>query len=99
MTNVRAIDHSPEKANVWVDELTHELGTDDRNPSRTPATYHSAKEFLDRVAAAGAMHGDTEASMATAAASRVLREHVSAGEIEDVLAVLPAEIRALLEEA
>ena len=67
------------------------------NPSHTPATYHHAKEFLDRVAAEAAMHGDTEASLATAAASRVLRAHVSEGEIEDVLAVLPPEVRALIE--
>ena len=68
------------------------------NPSHTPATYHDAKTFLDRVASQARMHGDTEASFATAAASRVLRAHVSPGEIEDVLAVLPAEIRSLLTD-
>ena len=34
-----------------------------------------------------------------AAASAVLRSHVSEGEIDDVLAILPHEIRVLLEEA
>jgi uncharacterized protein (DUF2267 family) len=140
MSDVSAIDRSTEKANVWVDELADELGTDDRqyayrilraflhtlrdrltlqetaqlaaqlpelirgiyyegwNPSHTPAPYHDAKSFLDRIAAEAAMHGDTEASVATAAASRVLRAHVSPGEIEDVLVVLPAEIRTLLTD-
>ena len=66
------------------------------NPSHTPATYHDPKDFFDRVAAEAAMHGDTEASLASTAAMRVLRRHVSAGEIDDVLAVLPHEIRAAL---
>jgi len=138
MSDLSAIDRSTEKANIWVDELADELGTEDRqyayrilraflhtlrdrltlqetaqlaaqlpqlirgiyyegwNPSHTPAQYHDVKSFLDHVAAEAAMHGDTEASVATAAASRVLRTHVSSGEIDDVLAVLPAEIRALL---
>jgi uncharacterized protein (DUF2267 family) len=30
MSDVSAIDRSTEKANVWVDELADELGTDDR---------------------------------------------------------------------
>lgn len=140
MSDVKAIDRSTEKANVWIDQVARELGTDDRqyayrvlraflhtlrdrltlvetaqlaaqfpdlirgiyyeawNPSHIPATYHRAREFLDRVAAEAVMHGDTEASMATAAAARVLRAHVSVGEIEDVLAVLPEEIRALIWE-
>ena len=68
------------------------------NPSHTPAVYHDAKTFFDRVSAEAVMHGDTEASFATMAAARVLRRHVSAGEIEDVLAVLPREIRAALTD-
>jgi uncharacterized protein (DUF2267 family) len=140
MGDVSAIDRSTEKANIWVDELADELGTEDRqyayrilraflhtlrdrltlqetaqlaaqlpelirgvyyegwNPSHTPAKYHDTKTFLDRISAEAVMHGDTEASFATAAAARVLRGHVSPGEIEDVLAVLPAEIRTLLTD-
>lgn len=79
-------------------ELIRGLYYENWNPSHTPASYHDAKEFLDRLAAAAAMHGDTEASFATAAAAHVLREHVTPGEIEDVLAVLPTEIRSLLSD-
>ena len=42
--------------------------------------------------------GTTEASFAVSAAMTVLRRHVSGGEIADVLAILPADIRLLLSE-
>lgn len=67
------------------------------DPSSTPAPYHDVAEFLRRVEAEAGGVGDTEASFAVTAAARVLRRHVSAGEIEDVLAVLPAELRGLLD--
>jgi uncharacterized protein (DUF2267 family) len=54
------------------------------------------EEFLDAVAGAAQLHGATEASFAVSATMRVLRRHVSAGEIEDVLADMPSELRALL---
>jgi uncharacterized protein (DUF2267 family) len=65
-------------------------------PSRTPQAYHDARSFLDRMAAEASLAGDTEASFAVAAAARVLRAHVSAGEVEDVLAVLPPALRELI---
>jgi uncharacterized protein (DUF2267 family) len=65
-------------------------------PSRTPQAYHDARSFLDRMAAEASLAGDTEASFAAAAAARVLRAHVSEGEVEDVLAVLPPALRALI---
>ena len=43
------------------------------------------------------MAGETEASVAVTAVARVLRAHVSPGEIDDVLAVLPDKFRALIE--
>jgi uncharacterized protein (DUF2267 family) len=64
-------------------------------PSATPQTYHDARTFLERVATGAQLHGETEASFATEAVARLLRRRVSAGEIADVLAVLPAEVRAL----
>lgn len=51
--------------------------------------------FLQYVAADAAMAGDTEASHAVAAVATVLARHVSPGEMEDVLAILPARIRPL----
>lgn len=53
-------------------------------------------EFLEEIARAADLHGATEASLALSATMRVLRRHVSEGEIDDVMAVMPAELRALL---
>jgi uncharacterized protein (DUF2267 family) len=66
------------------------------DPSRTPLTYHGVAGFLDRMADEASLHGETEASYGASAAAAVLRRHVSAGEIEDVLAALPPALRALL---
>jgi uncharacterized protein (DUF2267 family) len=66
-------------------------------PSRTPLAIHDPDVFLDRVAHEGRLAGETEASLAVAAVARVLRRHVSAGEIEELLAVLPDSFRVLIE--
>ena len=65
-------------------------------PSRTPETYHGVDPFLQRVAAEAQLAGETEASFAAAGAMTMLHRHVSGGEIADVLAALPAPVRALL---
>ncbi|MGH2834636.1 MAG: DUF2267 domain-containing protein [Solirubrobacteraceae bacterium] len=70
---------------------------EDWDPSRTPLPIHDAEAFLDYVVREGRMAGETEASLAVTAVARVLREHVSAGEIDDVLAVLPEKIKVLIE--
>jgi len=67
-------------------------------PSATPEGYHDRETFLRKVADEALLDGTTEASYAVAASATVLRRHVSEGEIKDVLAILPAEIRALLTE-
>ena len=51
--------------------------------------------FLTHVATDGKMAGETEASHAVAAVARVLHRHVSEGELEDVLAILPTALRSL----
>jgi uncharacterized protein (DUF2267 family) len=53
-------------------------------------------EFLAGVASEGRLAGETEASLAVQAVGATLRRHVSAGELDDVLAVLPASLRPLL---
>jgi uncharacterized protein (DUF2267 family) len=65
-------------------------------PAATPERYHDVATFLDRVTANGSLAGHTEASLATAATMAMLRAHVSAGELADVLADLPGPIRGLL---
>lgn len=66
-------------------------------PAHTPRTYHDLAEFLDRMAAAAHLGGETEASFAAHAAARVLRSHVSPGELADVIAVLPPPVREVFE--
>jgi uncharacterized protein (DUF2267 family) len=66
------------------------------DPSSTPIKYHSFAEFADRVAGEATLHGGTEVSFAISAASSVLRRHVSAGEIDDIRAILPEDLRPIL---
>lgn len=56
---------------------------------------HDVDGFLDEVADAGRLAGRTEASHAVSAVSRVLNDHVSEGEMYDVLAILPEKLRTL----
>lgn len=65
-------------------------------PSRTPMNYRSVDEFLSRIAEEALLPGETEASYACEAAARVLRRHVSEGEIEDVVAVFPKDLKTVL---
>ena len=58
---------------------------------------HDVDTFLEHVAQEGRMAGETEASHAVAAVARLLRCHVSKGELDDVLAILPAKLRPLFE--
>lgn len=69
------------------------------DPSRTPARYRTAREFLDRVAHEAQLAGETEASFAVAATARVLAAHVSAGEFDEALGVLPGHVRPLFADA
>jgi uncharacterized protein (DUF2267 family) len=65
-------------------------------PSRTPTGVH-ADAFLERVAREAHLAGRTEAEFAVAATMRVVRRHVTAGELDDVMAQLPRDMRALLD--
>ena len=58
---------------------------------------HDLDAFLKHIATEGRLAGETEASLAVAAVARVLHEHVSEGELRDVLAILPAKLRPLFE--
>jgi uncharacterized protein (DUF2267 family) len=70
---------------------------EDWDPSRTPLPIHDVGAFLDRVAHEGHMAGETEASLAVTAVARILRRHISDGEIDEILAVLPDNFRVLIE--
>lgn len=79
-------------------ELIRGIYYDNWRPAATPASYHHTAEFLDRVAAEANLGGETEAGFAVTAASRVLRHHITAGEMEHVRAALPNEIAELLTD-
>ena len=66
------------------------------DPSRTPGHARDLDSFLGGIAREARLAGETEASFAAAAAHRVLDRHVSAGEAESVLGVLPEHLRAFL---
>jgi uncharacterized protein (DUF2267 family) len=66
------------------------------DPSRTPEHARGLDSFLAKIAGEARLAGETEASFAAAAAGRVLRQHVSAGEGDSVLRALPQHIRELL---
>jgi uncharacterized protein (DUF2267 family) len=70
---------------------------EDWDPSRTPLPIHDLDSFLQHVAHEGRMAGETEASLAVSAVTKILRRHLSEGEIEDVLAVLPDKLKVLIE--
>lgn len=66
------------------------------DPSKTPIKYHGLADFLERVADEAELPGETSASYAVSVAAEVLREHVSAGEIDDIRAQLPQELQPII---
>jgi uncharacterized protein (DUF2267 family) len=66
-------------------------------PARPPARLRDGDAFLTRLADAASLSGPTDASLAAEAVTRVLRRHVSGGEVDEVLAQLPQPVRAVLE--
>jgi uncharacterized protein (DUF2267 family) len=66
------------------------------DPSRTPDHARDVDNFLTKIAGEAGLAGETEASFAATAASRVLRRHVSAGEGDSLLNALPQHLRELL---
>ena len=66
------------------------------DPSSTPERARDIDSFLTKIAREAGLAGETEASFAATAASRVLRNHISAGEASSVLHVLPEHLRELL---
>lgn len=66
------------------------------DPSGTPDRARDVESFLRRIAGEALLSGETEASLAATAATRVLCRHVSPGEAESVLRMLPEHVRELL---
>lgn len=66
------------------------------DPTRTEIHVRDVDTFLRRIADEALLAGETEASLAAAAANRVISRHISGGEAESVLHVLPGHLRDLL---
>jgi uncharacterized protein (DUF2267 family) len=66
------------------------------DPSRAPERIRTRDEFLERLADRAQLSDAMEAAGVAALATRVMRRHVSAGEVDNVLSQLPTEIRDLL---
>ena len=138
MRDADIIGKSVEKTHIWLNELSEELGSEDRQaayrvlraylhavrdrltvneaaqlaaklpelirgiyyedwvPAKTPLKYRTVDEFLDRVADEAKLSGETDASYACSAAARVMRRHISAGEMDDIVAIFPEEMRPVL---
>jgi uncharacterized protein (DUF2267 family) len=71
------------------------------NPSRTPTKSRGKELFLRQVRAefAHTRNPDVDAEEITRAIFRVLNKHISKGEIEQVKALLPRELREFWPEA
>jgi uncharacterized protein (DUF2267 family) len=66
-------------------------------PDRVPRTYRDRDDFLRTVAREADLADTIEASCAVASVMAVLERHVSAAEIDEVLAALPGQVRLALE--
>jgi uncharacterized protein (DUF2267 family) len=77
-------------------ELVRGIYYEGWDPSRTPVRYDGFSDFLSRVSSEALLGGETDASFAVGAAATVLRRHVSSGEIEDIMAILPQDLRPIL---
>lgn len=63
-------------------------------PARTPQQIHHAQEFIDDLMRKLTGHDEIHAESAVRAVFFLLSQHVSAGEIDDVISSLPDEIKA-----
>jgi uncharacterized protein (DUF2267 family) len=67
------------------------------DPGRRPAKARDRESFLDLFASRARLRDRDEAARAAEAATRVLRRHVTEGELEDVLSQLPREVTQVLQ--
>jgi len=91
------VDEAAELA-AQLPELIRGIYYEGWDPSRTPARYHDSKPFLDRIASEALLAGESEASYAAEAVMDVVGHHVSAGEFEQVLHMLPPHVRAVVRK-
>jgi uncharacterized protein (DUF2267 family) len=66
------------------------------DPGHQPEKIRNRDIFLARLAERAQLADADDAAAAAAAVTRVLRRHISAGELDDALSQLPTEIREAL---
>lgn len=69
------------------------------NPAQTPRKQRHLEEFLDSIAEYYPLDADIDPEEATRVTFQVLQKRVTEGEIEDVRAMLPPELREVWEGA
>lgn len=69
------------------------------NPAQTPTTQRDVNEFLDRIAEYYPLDADIDPREAVRVTFQVLEKHITPGELEDVKAMLPPELRDVWSEA
>ncbi|MFL5840703.1 MAG: DUF2267 domain-containing protein [Thermoleophilaceae bacterium] len=67
------------------------------DPGHQPQKLRHREEFLARVAERAQLADLTEAARAAQATTRVLSEHITEGELDDVFSQLPGEVRAAVQ--
>jgi uncharacterized protein (DUF2267 family) len=67
------------------------------DPGHQPEKIRDREAFLARLADRAQLSDTGEAAVACVAVTRLLRRHITAGELDDVLSQLPAGIREVLE--
>lgn len=90
----------PETAHLaaQLPELVRGIYFEAWRPTTVPQRYHDLDTFLDRVAEAGQLAGETEAAYAAEAVGQVMLRHVDAHELEKIRAILPRPIAPLLQK-
>lgn len=76
-------------------EMLRGLYYDGWNPSHMPVKY-DRDQFAAKFAREARVH-DADVRKAAAVVTRVVREHMSAGAVDQAFALLPAEVRELIE--
>jgi len=76
-------------------ELLRGVFYDGWNPSRVPVKF-GRREYSTRFAREARIH-DSDVPKASAVVTAVVRRHLSGGAVDEAFALLPADLRGLLE--
>ena len=88
-------DHLTVKVAAQLPELLRGVFYDGWNPSRVPLKY-GRPEYVARFAREARIH-QSDVPKASAVVTATVRQHVPAGAVEEAFALLPGDLRELLE--